>query len=246
MTEIEKIKTKIFHLLNRTIENGCTEAEAMFAAAKAGELLDTYNLSLSDIQFKQTNCVQKQVVTDKKNRSNLDRCLVGLAKFCDTKLWFSRNRLAPSSYHIFGLESDCEMFEYLYKVISNCLAYELNKFKVSDYYKMLKVRGHKKVASAAFIKGFCSRINERLGELKKQRQENLYREIERTGRNLVLVKSQKVDEEFNAMNLKLTKVYRRVVIRDYNALKAGSEAANKVHLNTAVDGNHAIGALTHG
>lgn len=44
---IKKIKS----LMAKTTENGCTESEALLAAKKAAELMQRYNLSLSQIEI---------------------------------------------------------------------------------------------------------------------------------------------------------------------------------------------------
>jgi hypothetical protein len=39
-------------LRSKTTDNGCTEAEALLAAAKVAELLDRYDLSLTDVEIR--------------------------------------------------------------------------------------------------------------------------------------------------------------------------------------------------
>jgi hypothetical protein len=36
----------------KTIDNGCTQAEALSAAGKVAELLDRYDLSLTDVEIR--------------------------------------------------------------------------------------------------------------------------------------------------------------------------------------------------
>lgn len=42
---------RIRSLLEKTVENGCTEAEAMLAAEKAADLMAEYELTLTDIEL---------------------------------------------------------------------------------------------------------------------------------------------------------------------------------------------------
>ena len=46
LATFDRLKTRIQGLRAKTTENGCTEAEALSAAAKVAELLDRYDLSL--------------------------------------------------------------------------------------------------------------------------------------------------------------------------------------------------------
>jgi len=45
---LDNLKTRIQGLRANTTDNGCTEAEALLAAAKVAELLDRYDLSLTE------------------------------------------------------------------------------------------------------------------------------------------------------------------------------------------------------
>jgi len=54
--ELQNIKEKIRKLVNKTISNGCTENEAMISAAKVGELLSHYNLSMDEVMLGQQEC----------------------------------------------------------------------------------------------------------------------------------------------------------------------------------------------
>ena len=55
-TSLDKLKTRIQALRAKTIDNGCTEDEALAAAAKVAELLDRHDLSLTDIEIRETPC----------------------------------------------------------------------------------------------------------------------------------------------------------------------------------------------
>jgi Protein of unknown function (DUF2786) len=49
LAKLDRLKTRIQGLRSKTTDNGCTEAEALLAAAKVTELLDRYDLSLTDV-----------------------------------------------------------------------------------------------------------------------------------------------------------------------------------------------------
>jgi Protein of unknown function (DUF2786) len=48
---LDRLKTRIQGLRSKTTDNGCTESEALLAAAKVAELLDRYDLSLTDVEI---------------------------------------------------------------------------------------------------------------------------------------------------------------------------------------------------
>ena len=68
----DKLKLRIQALRAKTQDNGCTEAEAMMAAAKVAELLDRHDLSLSDVELRETPCEPRVYETRRKKRSPLD------------------------------------------------------------------------------------------------------------------------------------------------------------------------------
>lgn len=253
MAEVDKVKTKIFHLLNKTLANGCTEAEALAAARKAGQLMDQYGLNMSDIEIKTEGCVQGEIIIGKKNgtagvkRGVLDTCVGGLAAYCGVKVWFSHGGGKPSAYRFFGLKHDVEIFEYLYAVLESAMRFELETFKKTEYYRQKSEahRGNGKTMVVSFSKGFCSRIYTKLMAMKDERNGNMARDAEKTGRNLVVVKDAIVTEEFAKLNLNLGNAKRAVGAKDWRAAQAGRDAAEKVSFNKGVrdGGNNGIKQL---
>lgn len=268
MAEIDKIKTKVFNLLNKTVENGCSEAEAMAAAKMAGKLMDHYQLQMSDIQIRDEKCIQYKIDTGAVNRQAIDGVVVSLARYCDVKIWFSKGqhvkryrdingevykdkqgRAKPkvetytSKYGLFGLKCDVELFEYLYTVIVNAMETELKNFQESeDYLRPGEElpRGWKTSATKSFQSGMASTISMRLGEMKRERK----REMETTGRDLVLLKKEMIEEEFKSTGIRLFNNYnRRTGGQNYRARKAGHAAGKKVNLNGGIHGSAAVGAL---
>jgi hypothetical protein len=63
LTALEGLKTRLQGLRSKTTDNGCTEAEALLAAAKVAELLDRYDLSLTDVEIRTAQCEQRHYET---------------------------------------------------------------------------------------------------------------------------------------------------------------------------------------
>ena len=61
--ELDKLRARIQALRAKTIDNGCTEDEALSAAAKVAELLDRHDLSLSDIELREERCERAEFAT---------------------------------------------------------------------------------------------------------------------------------------------------------------------------------------
>lgn len=240
--ELIRIKKKVHALLSKTVSNGCSEAEAMTAAAKAGEMMDFYNLQITDIDIRETKCKHLKIELATVIGGKLDGCIVGIGKFCDSKTWFSRGyKLYGGAvqrggiYNFFGLEQDVEMAEYIYKLLEHAVESELKVFKKTDAYKNAH---RKKAATKSFSNAFSSRIYHRLNEMKREREAELDRksqEMERTGRAIMVIKNDHIEEEFEReLNIKLSS--RKVTRRSYNrdASAAGSAAADKVNINKGI------------
>jgi len=242
MSEISSIKKKIHALLSKTVDNGCTENEALSAAAKAGELMDHFNLSITDIDIKQTGCKQITIELPTVISGPLDSVVVALAAFCDCKVWFNRGRKVwggditrPGCYNFFGLEPDVEMAEYLYRIIERAHKSSLGAFKKGSDYKFAP---RKKTATKSFGYAFSARLSGRLKEMKASRDEALRdaQREERTGRNLVVVKMEQVESEFADVGIRLHKRSKSRHQFDSNAHAAGRKAGDKVGLNHGVGG----------
>jgi hypothetical protein len=63
------VKARIKALTDKTIANGCTEAEAMAAAEMVGRLLERYALSMDAIEIRTARCVQVAVPARPNERS---------------------------------------------------------------------------------------------------------------------------------------------------------------------------------
>ena len=67
LAALDRLKTRLQGLRSKTKDNGCTEAEALLAAAKVAELLDRYDLSLTDVEIRTAQCEQRQYETRRKS-----------------------------------------------------------------------------------------------------------------------------------------------------------------------------------
>ena len=86
-TELTRVKARIKALAEKTVSNGCTEAEAMAAAEMVGRLLERYALSMEEIDVREALCVRVEVPIGGRQRRPIDGCVTSIARFCDCKVW---------------------------------------------------------------------------------------------------------------------------------------------------------------
>ena len=121
---------RIRHLLEKTVENCCTEAEAMLAAEKAADLMAEYELTLTDIELGATKCEQRNVNPGGTHGDPIEFCMTAVGYFTDTKVWRNTeeatefgptdlfgdqkwHRRETRNWVFFGLPHDCEIAEYI-------------------------------------------------------------------------------------------------------------------------------------
>lgn len=225
----DKLRTRIQALRAKTIDNGCTEGEALAAAAKVSELLDRHDLSLSDVEIREAPCEERAYETHHKKRIPLDDCIGAIAEFCDCRVWREKNRAGEGRYVFFGLRSDVEVAHYLTEVIDTAVRTELGRYKTSSEYQRFRHQ-ERHLANASFALGMVASIADRLMAIKVERDKvNLG-----TGRGLVVLKAAVVDVELEKLNLKLRTVQRTGRMVSPMAYDAGGEAGASLAINPAL------------
>lgn len=167
--EREKVKARIKALTEKTVENGCSEAEAMAAAAMIGKLLTQYNLTMDEIDLREETFATVRIDGRVSRGDPMFSCVMGIAAFCDCKTWFTQgNRYQPNRYSFFGHESDTQMVVYLFNVIQEAIVTEVATFKKTDAYRNAY---SKKGATTSFQTGMANRIGNRLYQMKREQND---------------------------------------------------------------------------
>lgn len=188
----EKIKNKIWHLLQKTEANGATKEEALTALNKARELSEIYSVSISDVekpmQGEKLNVREIPVFNSGYDFTGI---LFWLAKYFDCKITITNNIIL----NLYGYDTDIDLFEYFYSFVCNSCLNDLKEFKKTDDYEILtKYKGvHGRTIAANYIKGYAAEVS-----LKLKSEYNGRKEERAQSTALVLVeKEKKVDKFFN-------------------------------------------------
>ena len=227
---LDKLKIRIQALRAKTIDNGCTEDEALSAAAKVAELLDRYDLSLTDIELRAAPCERRTYETYRKKRIPLDDCIGAIAHFCDCRVWREKNAAGESSYVFFGLRPDIEVAHYLTELIDAAVRAELGRFKTSADYGRLRHQ-ERYLANASFTLGMVASIAQKLMAMKASRDQVNHS----TGRGLVVLKTSVVDAEFDKLNMKLRTSRSAGRMVSMTAYEAGGAAGASLAISPGID-----------
>ncbi|HEY4252191.1 MAG TPA: DUF2786 domain-containing protein [Roseomonas sp.] len=228
------MKARIRVLADRTVSNGCTEAEAMAAAEMVGRLLDRYALTMDEIDVRATRCVEITVPLGGQRRRPVDSCVPSIARFCDCKVWVARDK-GPPSYVFFGFEADASLARYLYEIVDRAIRNGLQFYRTEN----LGLAGlDLRRASRDFQHGMATRVADRLDEMQIER-EHAMAARRSAGTALMIVKHQVVEEAFRDTGTRLASGGWVRFDRRGAAFRQGRAAGDRVNLNRPVAGARA-------
>lgn len=232
-TELDRVIQRIQGLRAKTVDRGCTEEEAMAAAAKVAELLDRYELTLDEITVKGSTCEGIGVETGRKRRAPVDSCISSLAHFCDCRAWSEESEAGELRYIFFGLKPDVEAARFLHDLIELTFETESAVFRRGEIYHGLR-GGDRRIALNSFQIGLANGICAKLTSLKNSRQGASRKS---SGFDLVATKHKVVDEEVEKLGLNFSR--RTTTTRRYvhgDAYAAGKAAGDQFEPNVALAG----------
>jgi hypothetical protein len=188
---MDKLRTRIQALLAKTIANGCTEPEALAAAAKVAELLDRHQLSLDQVELSRSTCRRHDYRPPKKLKAAMEACIGAIAAYCDCKAWIEKGGDGQAVAVFFGLETDLELAASVIAMVEAALRGGAEAYKRSR-----KVVSYRNDESRSFLMGMALGMADRLLAMKDERGRG-------HGRALVPVKHAVVDAEFAKLGLSL-------------------------------------------
>lgn len=226
----DSILDKIRGLMNKTVQNGCTEAEALAALDKARAMMDSYEVTEADLSLsKAESAVFRKEPPGSKDLHGIKRGLAtAVAKFCDCKVWRSQEGLT-----FCGLKSDAAFATWLLDNLVSHVRAELMRHLIGslDY-------GRKRtLVINGFVIGCTSRISARLNDLCAQSATV----ANTNARALVVVKGTAIADKMAAAGIHLGKSRGGRREYDRNAYAAGNAAGDRASFGRPVSG--ANGAL---
>lgn len=242
--KLEKISKQIEALIEKTVENGCSEAEALSATMKVEQLLTQYDLTLGEVSQKSDDYDELMVVTKKSTRSHIHFLVTLIGELTGT-LGYSINqpnvrdpktgKKLPKVYAFYGQKKDIKIAEYLYHLLDNAVEHESLKFKFSPEYRFSDINGKTKMTS--FTNGLQMRLTERFQEMITLRDKTIAEEYTGTQALVIVNKKKTATEKYEEENGKIKTNTTRVKAGSREAYGAGRNAANKINIYDGVEGN---------
>ena len=223
MADLDRLKARIAALRAKTLENGCTEPEALLAAAKVAELLDRHALSLGDVEIRAAQC-ERRVYEDTRNkRLPIGDCIGAIAAFCDCRVWREKGATKAPRYVFFGLPADVDAAHYLAELIDHSVRSELGRFKTSPAYGDFR-HADRHLANASFALGMMASMADKLIAMKAARRIG-------SGRDIFVLKTSLVDAELKGLDVSLREVMPAPRMIAPDAYEAGEIAGAGVAIN---------------
>jgi hypothetical protein len=227
-SDLDKLKTRLQALRAKTIANGCTEEEALAAAAKVAELLDRHDLSISDLEIREEQCERSAIETNRKQRQPISACIGAIAEYCDCKVWLEKDDTGRVRYVFFGLRPSIEMAHYVYDVIAVAMQTAWDRHARSQRF----IR-YGKDEKGSFLFGMAVSIADKLMAMKGERDEANRRS---SGRDLVVLRHAIVEAEFGKLDLNLRRGRASGKRVSASAFEAGQVAGQALTLHPGVGG----------
>lgn len=152
-----RIAEKVAALKRKTVEAGCSEAEAMAAAAVAARLMAEHGLRDDDIAIAQASTgVPREVPLWQIG------LLAAICKATNTAAVHGRPVSGKAYVTFYGKDPGPAIACYLRDVVFRACASEQRRFKAGPSYAALRSRKKKADAMEGFNQGLCLRLSYRL------------------------------------------------------------------------------------
>ncbi|ANC52461.1 hypothetical protein A4249_01430 [Brevundimonas sp. GW460-12-10-14-LB2] len=229
MNERERIAARIRALRAKTVENGCTEAEAMAAAEKLAQLLADYNMTMDEADLRASPFGDH--VHDAAGTVGLKlwKPASAIAKLTNTRYW-TGGRAAPTRITFVGLTHEVEIAAYLLAICERAMRTES-----AAIMKAVRRLPHIKQAARVmpFLDGMADRLAARIIAMIPPQP---------PGRGLVVLRNALITEELARRGVEIeTGSARRPM--NWGAYRDGQRAGDGVALNPGVAATSAARAL---
>jgi hypothetical protein len=232
--EREDLLTKIRALVAKTVENGCTEAEAMLALDKAQAMMAAYCVTEDELALtKEEKAILRREPPGTKDPHLIKwNLLSSVAKFCSCEGW----RKAHERTIVFcGLPSDAQFATWLLDTLTAFVQAEIVKHLMD----VNPGNGDRRQVIRSFVVGCTERINQRLGELCAQSTAA----ATSNAKALVVIKGQAVQAKMKELGIHLRSCFGSCAAGNNASYNAGRAAGDRASFGRPVSGRNAAPRL---
>ncbi|WP_312139378.1 hypothetical protein [Brevundimonas sp.] len=222
MTDREKLAARIRALRAKTVENGCTEAEALSAAEKLAQLLEDHNMTMDEADLRASPFAKHDHMGTGTVGLKLWKVANAVTDLTNTRTW-AGGRDAPNRITFLGLSHEVEVAAYMLAICERAMQTEAQKV-------MRTVRHQPQIKQAAklvpFVDGMADRLASRIRAMIPP---------VKTGSGLIVLRNALIDQEMIRQGIEIETGRSRRPL-DTAAYHAGQKAADAVALNKGLHG----------
>lgn len=185
-----KILDRIRQLRNRTVDRGCTEAEAVEAAAKVAQLLADNDLTMDEVEIRATPFTCEDTALEADIGERIWLVAEAIAHLTDCRTWVSPTGADPVRIFFFGLAHESEIANYLLAICSRAMRDDLSRAAKQWALYRPNVRRRRR---GAFLDGMADSLARRIRALKTPRP---------PGKGIVVLKDALVEAELERLGMR--------------------------------------------
>jgi uncharacterized protein YoaH (UPF0181 family) len=231
--EKEKLIDKIRKLM--ALSHSPNEHEAALAAARAREILDKYDLSLTEVEMNDEEIIEHRVDTGTRK----------------TPLWMGRLAVSVSRafnckvFRVYGImvfcgtKVDTQVAEYTYMFLFRTVKRLSKEHKASLEKSGIWETRYKGYGSRTYMQsyalGVVNAIDQKLREFvqSKERMQKYEDYKNATGKDLIVIKNNAVDRYVSKLRLRRTRSHANL---DYSGFSAGQRDGRNVQIHHGING----------
>lgn len=221
-TERERIAALIRALQAKTVENGCTEGEAITAAAKAAQLLTDYDMTADEADLRASPFDQQTRPEPDDVGARLWKPAQAIGKLTGARYWTTGPGVNPAEHTFFGFAHEVAVAGYLLDICAHAMRGERDRIW---RHNMLLRPGRRRMIILPFLDGMADRLHERILALRPPAP---------TGTGLVALRGALIDAAVAQAGISLTSTSARSSRTDDAAYRDGRSAADRVRLDPGV------------
>lgn len=211
MKSRENLLNKVRAILSKTVDNGCTEAEALLALQTAEKLIEEYEISDEDLKLDDEKAIIEK--SDMKDPQNVRwKLCYYIGQFTETYAFGHKK-----SVKFVGLKSDVDFAIWLIESLSHFVHAQLKSYMWKNGFQKLQGAQRNRVINS-FVIGCCARINSKLLQMINERKPSVNQNA------LVITKKALIDDAIKDLNIsksdnrgRKNKIYRNVYNSGFNA-----------------------------
>lgn len=164
MSKRDNLIAKVRAMLAKTIENGCSEAEAVAAMQMAEDMMNKYEITEDDLKLDDEKAVIDILHVVRDPHKIAWKLAYWIAKFTETKSYGRHSRIKYA-----GLKTDTDFAIWLTETLTRFVQAELKSYMWKNGYQKLDP-SRKRIVINGFVAGCTRCINTRFEEMVSKRQ----------------------------------------------------------------------------